>query len=345
MTHFLNYVCPEFAEEVIHVFNSFVAGDPSLVAESVSIRAQAHEEELEANEADPELQAEIAKKYEEELVARAKAIEDAGNTIQHLRALNLSAQDDLDKKVVELKANKDEYEAVLKLRAARELDLKTDLEETKAELEADSLRPANVLKGVANPLAADRHSVPLLHQYAHRYPNDIGVALSREAQRLYVDHLFAMGMILDRDNLKTKYTQMITSSNRKTRATARKMLLDLSRHALTSKQRNVINNQIQDFAREAFCAILGRDAAPDLDGIKPHKLRNRVSLQAILYKAIKLGKDVAHCTEIPVEQMRGIGVRFNDHMVRCKLSDRVLVPEEYQADDSDNEDEDEELLD
>ena len=327
MTHFLTWCCPEFAEEVIHVFNSFVAGDPSLVTESVSIRAQAHEEELKANEADPELQAEIAKKYEDELVARAKAIEDAANTIQHLRALNLATQDDLDKKVVELKANKDEYEAVLKLRAAREAQLETDLEESKADLndaseernhlqqamDVDSARPLNVFKDMdqASIPSSTRHQETRLWYAARNITINTCIFQTQQNYVTFMDAVTdaAHPVKMFNDAAKASYRRKLSSHLSRVRNQCKRAIYKEFKALKVAVQQEIVQ-KVAVATKAMFKEVFALDLTEDEFTIKT--CLNNITMYQLLCTHLCVVYNVKYSTEVETKYLAKMALNMTD---------------------------------
>ena len=324
MTKFLTWCCPQFEVEVIHVFMRFVAGDPSPVTESASIRAHAHENELKANYDDPERQAEIVQKYQAELNATKEACEHEIKAIIDKLHTKQAEKDVLEAQVVEFKADKDKTETVLKLRAARQLELEQDIETTQADLDeekkehqhhldADSGRPLNIFRDMELESIPDttRHQETRLWGATRYFFASVCVYLAHKNfelyKRLVVDATQREKAMNNnvKESLKIRLANHSIRVRTKARASIRKMFMRCSKRV-----RDNITEAMADSTLRMFDVVF--NVRLDPSAFTQQVCRNNITMSTLLCGNLARIYGEEHSTEIQMKYLAKMALNMEE---------------------------------
>ena len=325
LTHFLNWCCPEFAEEIINVFHSFVGGDPRLAVEQQAIRAGAHERELAANAGDVVRLAEVSAKYDAELATRDAVLNAALADLKILRTQSAADKAKYDADLETLKRDhQDKYTALLEKhkvemeQMAMELeDTKDDLDDANYSLGIDTCRPLNYLAKFKDPLTKERHACPMFHYYAHQATCTIGTALSYHMYACFVDDVITWASILNKDEQRHQINKMLADPA--TFKKARKRVMGWYKTLDKNRKQRIVQN-LRAGLVGAMEAIFHKGVIPDEEVVLLKSMYNPVDTRKLVYRAIKKGRPIDYSTEALVEVYVTMAKNFN------RFADKHMIP-------------------
>lgn len=338
--HFLNWCCPEFALDVIQVFFRSLDND-------VSIRSGAHQEQLNALQGDLEKQQELVAKYNLELAAKSDACQQTLVAIEEERHKNSKVHAKLHEEITALKADVEGYKAYLKaqqerqaeLEAKMEVDEKThaaekdDLEAAnqglQSSLDFDTTRPVNVLRGVSDPMAAERHRVPHMHYYAKFVCTTIGVCIAQKAYEIFVSEVTKRmsGFVNKEYALKKLYQDL---HNPRRFKAARGRVLGWFTDMLPGS-RKVVSKRVKSQVLAALDMIFNDSAIEFADNLSECQMCNPVHMQIVAHKLMKAGMDVDYSTEVTVKRMTEIAERSNATMKSLNMPIYMVIAEDVKG--------------
>lgn len=322
MTHFLQWCCPEFAEEVLDVFQRYLSGDASLVAESASIRAAALEKQLEAAQHDLLARQELLQTYQTEAAEfRAKATEaqEAAAKQEKMFALQLA---DVNEQIEEIRQQGEgkyedlvraHLEAVQRQREALQ-DKEAQLQTTTEELARDSARPLNIFRHMDPDVIpeSNRNSEPELWLPARNITTNACIYFARANYRLFVSLVSERSIgykpfVLHNIDYVNK---VLRSNNRcaryKVKHATTKMLFKLPKR----DQESVVNGlyeRLREQMEQVFAFV------PDRLDFTLKQALNNITMYSLLCKYLKNVYDVEYSTEIETRYLAKMALNFNEY--------------------------------
>lgn len=317
MTHFLQWCCPEFAEEVLDVFQRYLSGDPELLSQSITIRAATLEKELQAAQDDIIHRDKLLSEREAELQQMESAIASAHKEVaakaDAAKAEIQRIRDESEEKYQELVAAHDAKVAEVK-NALQELEQAADdqVEALEDIIARDPTRPCNIFKQMQKEdiPESNRHTEIKLWFPARHITIDACIFFANRNVRLLMGEVLRRGIgyhpfvKFEMDSMTKRLESKKRSHHIKVRREILKMLRSLSaaaKDAVLSVMYEAVVYQFQ----EVFCCT------PSAVGFTIKTAINNVSLYALLCKCLKEAYQVDYSTEIETKYLAKMALNFN----------------------------------
>ena len=309
VSNFLNYACPEFAEEVNDIFTRFTTGDPALSAEAFENLKRVHAAELEAAHGDRLKEAAENVRFQ----ALLKQHQDTNAALATEIAKLRLTEADLEKEVA--LANQAKIQAQEEAKMANE-EAKIACEaKDKAEenIAVDSTRPGNIFAKMDSEdiPTSNRHSEPDLWFPARHITTDACIYFSRLNYRHFVNAVLVRKLPCEPhvSYAKSDFAKKLKSKNRKTRKAARKDIAARFKSLSTRKQLEIIDELVErtsDQFKDVFNCQL------DIANCDLETATNNISMYATLCKSLKKGYGVDYSTEIETKYLAKMADNFNE---------------------------------
>ena len=321
MTHFLQWCCPEFAEEVLDVFQRYLSGDPSLVAESTSLHNATLQQQLQAAEDD--------KLRQQELLDQSVLKYEAAITTIALAKQEIAAKrDELVQELEDIKAqDREKYEAMVRYHNAKEEELQAhlrqlqqdndDLEAGKRKLEdqmdSDSGRPLNVFKKARVEISAVNRDNTFYFWFPARHITiDAAIYFARK-NYLYYAQLVTAAAVNDcffaDKAIAASLTQLTADS---------KHVVKAERHLLSNKFHELPSEVSSAIVLKLFGAL--EDQLHEVFGVRiyyedfnMYMAINNIKLYQVLCKRLKKIYDVDFSTQIDAKFLAKMAHNFNKY--------------------------------
>jgi hypothetical protein len=327
MTHFLNYTCPEFAEEVIDVFTRYTVGDPALIQESAALRDAAHQAQLKSLQDDIEAQASCISQYKVELADRANALNQATRATEALRSdtdqvlqareleINILRADSAKyaEHVQKLQEKKAKLEAEVKEAQDSAEEVAGERDHLQEAMDGDSTRPCNVFKEMdeAKIPNSTRHQESRLWYAARNITINTCIYQSHENYRAFmhaiVDHECASKVL--NDPVKRDFARKLASPHAKIRNWAKRHIYTLFKGLKQSAQ-DAIASKIATMTGNMFKEVFALNLFDSVFSLKI--CLNNVAMYQLLCKHLCNVYNVKYSTEIETKYLAKMALNMTD---------------------------------
>lgn len=334
MTHFLSHACPEFAEEVIDVFNRYVAGDTTIAKEAFDNLRKNYEAKLQEIQGDVEKEAAAKLVFQDEL-RRYEALNQHLET--ELKRLQISETEMVAlceqvriaekarREAEQAKAKAQESEAAEKQAHMETRGAMQNLEDDKYEtdqklkgvqksLDKDNTRPLNIFRDMDDEMIpeSNRHDEHRLWYPARHATVDACIYAAHKNQRFFTERVlneFHRVPYMNRMAKRSIYPGLDSKhsrARRRARSSVKRMFDSLSKRA-----KDDITHDLHERVSALFRNVFNCEFQPGDFSIAV--ATNNVRMYMVLCRYLCSAYDVEYSTEIPTRFLAKMAANFNEY--------------------------------